>query len=629
MKKIAQHLLVITFSISFTLMICLGCARLPMNESGPQWPTNEFRTSTPERQGVDSQGIIQLLEANIPVGLNSLLIMKNGYLITEAYYHDFNADMPHFQASVTKSITAALVGIAIEEGYIKNIDQRVIDFFPEVDISNDILKETMTIRHLMEMKSGLRPHDPQTDDEFGDDWGRYVLGIERIFAPGTMFSYDDFHLFILGSIMHRAVGMSLYEYAQEKLFGPLGMTSVSWEADPNGVNFPGFGITMTPRDMMRFGFLILHDGLWDGQQVVSVEWIQQLKATGIDMANNSYGLLFWHDVDIVYAAGMYGQHIIIYPDLDMVIVNTSELDFSKDMAVNNFPEYVHTDPLKRNAGTQRRLAGLIRGRGIASVGNEDMIYSSPPLDLSSIMSPSQSPWVLRVNGYHNDDSQVSIDFMPLQEGETYILSANILEINPVHESHADYSSVLRFRIFNQDSRDGCMYWVNGVFFDTRTKWDEIDSVHNRPGFNEFAEVTPLTGEWEGWHNVKMVFTVPTVGHVIWGWGWTTGLRIEDDYTLTIVDNNHNPILDNDGNPLKDNSSESVISMIQNWALALQIQRFGKNYLIDNMLFYPESEGEEGNLNPSFNDSQWGAAVYTPDADPGQPVWLLLPAANAR
>ena len=377
------------FTILLAVLICTGCDVLRTNESGPEWPTREFRTSTPERQGVHSEGVAELFEMAKARSLNSLLIMRNGYLIAETYFMDNKADEPHDQYSVTKSITSALVGIAIRDGYIKNTDQKVSDFFPEVNISTDRLKQELAIKHLLNMTSGLRGFDGEKDSGFwhllfegsqvsedfeynvknSDDWGSYVFGIEMAHEPGKHFSYDDFHLLVLGSVMQRALGRSMYEYAQEVLFEPLGMTSVIWHSDSNDFNFPGFGISMTSRDMMRFGYMYLRNGMWDGQQIVPGEWIRQQKlmdgladelAAGYE---NGYGFMFWLDSDSerFSAAGMSGQYIRIYPDLDMVIVNTSREDFLAERLYGSFiNKYVKTLPLKKNTSAEKTLVRTIK-----------------------------------------------------------------------------------------------------------------------------------------------------------------------------------------------------------------------------------------------------------------------------
>jgi hypothetical protein len=243
---------------------------------------------------------------------------------------------------------------------------------------------------------------------------------------------------------------------------------------------------------------------------------------------------------------------------------------------------------------------------------------------ASILSPSKNPWILRVNGFYDFDDQLvpgSVGFLKLNEGDEYIFSANVFDLEDPEQNDPDnpIDAVLRFRVYNRVGNN--IYWENGIFIKDKKDWMEIDQVFSRPGFEECSanEITPLTGEWEGWYNVKMKYKVPTVGSWVSEWK-DFGYEIQSDYTL----------VGESGAPAKTTSPDTVKTWLKDFTIALQVQRFGKSYLVDNVLFYLASEGESGNLNPGFDkwSEAWNFSQYNPvDGFTGK-AWMLLPTANA-
>lgn len=260
---------------------------------------------------------------------HSMLVLHKGKLIYEDYAEGWDKDTPHFMASVTKSFLSALVGIAIGEGKIKGADQKVIEFYPDAVIAEgQESKKDMTIEHLLTMTSGLPGDSDASDWAWWDapDISKAAFETPQLHAPGVKYSYNSGPgCQTLAGIVCRAVGMSLYDYAQEKLFGPLGMTSVTWDQADDGSYFGGFGLNMTPRDMARFGYLYLNYGRWENKQILPADWVVQSGPRS--KASYSYGRMFWnYDLlpfgDAYEANGAVGQFINIIPAMDMVIVRT-------------------------------------------------------------------------------------------------------------------------------------------------------------------------------------------------------------------------------------------------------------------------------------------------------------------
>jgi len=287
------------------------------------WPTEGWRTSTPEEQGVDSEKLAALMDyllSQSSFRIHSLLIIRNGYVITDAYFYPYEPYMLHDLASATKSFTSSLIGIAIEQGYIESVAQTVMEFFPERTVANlDANKEAMTLEDLLTMRSGLRcPGEAATREMMASpDWTQFALDQPLDTEPGGLYKYCGLNSHLLSAIVQETTGMSALAFGVQKLFGPLGVTNVTWPSDPQGNNWGWGDMKLAPHDMAKLGFLFFNDGQWDGQQVVSAEWVEAATSGA------SYGYQWWlKPSGIYYATGVGGQEIWVLPDQKMVVVMT-------------------------------------------------------------------------------------------------------------------------------------------------------------------------------------------------------------------------------------------------------------------------------------------------------------------
>lgn len=313
---------------------------LPAAESNPNWepeywPTNDWRSTTPEEQGIDSQGLVKLLDYvdENQVNLHSFLIVKNGYLVTEAYYHPYTSSQPHVIASVTKSVISALTGIAIEQGLIKDVSQPVITFFPDRTIQNlDENKKALTVEHLLSLTSGLGCNDAPGSGvpgmEQSEDWIQFMLDLPMVEEPGKTYNYCSGAVQLLSAVLQKATGMTTREYANQNLFKPLGISEITetrWGSDPQGITLGGYGIHFTPREMAKLGALYLAGGRWEGEQVIPQEWITK-SWTVFSHKDDGYGYGYlWtidEENDYYSALGLAGQHILVFPKHNMIVVTT-------------------------------------------------------------------------------------------------------------------------------------------------------------------------------------------------------------------------------------------------------------------------------------------------------------------
>ena len=352
-SKRRQHFFLLFASVTLILSMLAGCG-----PSGPSTedlaaveytplPGDDWKVSTPAEQGLDSMLVAELYyNAAELETIYSLLVIKNDYLIAEDYFNEGSVDQKDRLQSVTKSYTSALVGIALEQGYLSSVDQKMLDFFPEVtDQITDPRKEQITIRDLLQMRAGY-PWE-ETDPALWDGLlsGYYVPLIEGfplITDPGTEFHYSNLTSNWLGIIVDRATGTNLKAYAEENLFLPIGVEAGEWGTDAEGHNNGCGDLHFTARDAAKFGLLYLNKGEHEGNQVVPANWVREslqrysedINLTGGFPANwglsfhdIGYGYQWWSarvgDHHFDYAAGHGGQLIVLLDELDMIIVVTA------------------------------------------------------------------------------------------------------------------------------------------------------------------------------------------------------------------------------------------------------------------------------------------------------------------
>ncbi len=299
------------------------------------WPTNGWRTALPQTQGMDPEKLQQMFAAIEEQKLNvrSLVLVRNGYVVAEFYQSPFDENSRHELYSCTKSFVSALVGIAIAEGHLKGVEEPMLECFPDYDFANtDARKSAMSIEHLLTMTSGLNwpEGDPIYQQLWNSrDWVQFVLDRPMTAEPGSQFNYNSGCSHVLSAIVADRSEMLTQKFAQERLFAPLGISSVNWSVDSNGLAIGGWGLNITARDMAKFGYLYLNEGVWDGQQIVPAEWVQASTTPHVDTGQTfGYGYQWWtYPKWGAYSAkGRYGQLIFVIPELEIVVVFTARMD---------------------------------------------------------------------------------------------------------------------------------------------------------------------------------------------------------------------------------------------------------------------------------------------------------------
>jgi CubicO group peptidase (beta-lactamase class C family) len=310
-----------------------GRGSLPALPAPDYWPTNGWRTTTPEQQGLDSAKLAEGIQAihDKHVAIDSVTIIRNGYMVLDAYFSPYDGSFPHDMASVTKSVTTTLIAIAADQGKLR-LDQPVVSFFTDRTIANlDDRKKSMTVLDLVSMRNGMESGCFHGDEptlnamRSQPDWVQAALDRKMTSQPGTHFCYDSPGMHLLSAILQEATGMTELDFARQYLFEPLGIQDVAWETDPQGY-YHGWGdIHLKPEDAAKLGLLWLQHGKWEGRQIVPAAWVSDSVRAQSRMVGNEYGYGYgwWVSPIDFYALGRGGQFIHVIPSMNAVVVVTA------------------------------------------------------------------------------------------------------------------------------------------------------------------------------------------------------------------------------------------------------------------------------------------------------------------
>ena len=337
-----RHSLLLLVSVIPYLLILSACGSCNSNLDQVDYtalPGDDWKVSTPAEQGLDPKLVANLYaNAGKVETLQALLVIKNGFLIAEGYFNGGSIEQKNRIQSVTKSYTSALVGIALDQGYLESVDQKMVEFFPELaDRIRDRRKNDITIRHMLQMRAGY-PWEESTKQLFELLYAGFrpsnLIDVPLVRNPGTDFEYSNLTSHLLGVIVARATGTDLKSFAEQNLFAPIDVEVGDWIKDWAGY-YNGHGdLHFTARDMAKFGLLYLNDGEIDGIRIISAQWVRDSLQTYSEDAWNyrvgqnfndiGYGYQWWsvragdHRYNLAWGHG--GQQIALVAAVDMVVV---------------------------------------------------------------------------------------------------------------------------------------------------------------------------------------------------------------------------------------------------------------------------------------------------------------------
>ena len=319
-----------------------------------------FVRATPESQGISSDlfaTLLRELDASKDTEMHHFMALRHGKVICECNFAPYPKGMWHITHSMCKSITGMAIGMLIEEEKLK-LDENIYDIFPDhINAFSKIFRPVITVENLLTMTSGVTFNESGIVS--GNDWLGSFLNASVNGKPGTEFQYNSLNTYVLSAIVTKRTGETLTEYLTPRLFGPLGITKYYWETCPKGITKGGWGLFLCAEDMAKLGQLYLQRGKWNGQQLVSEYWIEISTARHLKTQNDTYGYGYqlWMEQrpgSFEYN-GMLGQNVIIYPDMDMVLVtNAGNKEMFQDCIMLNiirkyFPVNYHpADVLPEN-----------------------------------------------------------------------------------------------------------------------------------------------------------------------------------------------------------------------------------------------------------------------------------------
>ncbi len=364
--KRAGPILVLTF---LPLLFLSAAPDRPFaRQASPQAapPAWDWPVSTPGEQGLDGQKLADLVgeiqRGEVLPRIHYLVIVRHGRLVLEENFRGWGPGRMHTLQSVSKSFTSALIGIAIGRGELKGVDEKVLDFFPDVKgIANqDERKAALRLEDILTMRTGTdynengagSPHEQLNRRATG--WDKFYLDRPMVQAPGTGFQYDSGGVILLSAILKRRTGLHAADYAREHLFKPLGIEKFFWARNAEGHTHAGGGLNLSGRDAAKLGQLYLNKGRWGDVQVVPEDWVRESFKMRVDLTvpgqpPSGYGYLWWilapdprgDGRQFIYAArGRFGQYIFVVPEDDMVVVVLGD---AKDRPEMNKPISVFYD----------------------------------------------------------------------------------------------------------------------------------------------------------------------------------------------------------------------------------------------------------------------------------------------
>jgi CubicO group peptidase (beta-lactamase class C family) len=382
-QSAAMRLRLATIALLIGWAGCISAVAAADGQTSPDisskilWPTKAWPVSTPEAQGMDSASLARLIEAVGGTKQDSLMIIRHGNIVADAYYAPYVAGISHDLRSVTKSIVSTLTAIELQHGLLDSVDHPILDLFSDKTISDvDDNKRAITVQNLLDMNSGIDwKEKAYTPDETvmrmyqSPDRTEFVLSQPMSNPPGTKFYYNSGNPYVLSALITRKTGQNAFDFATKELFGPLGITSAGWgRVDAQGVTDGEAGLSLEPHDMARIGYLYLHDGIWDGKQIIPSSWVDRAKQGRISASSGfHYANLWWSlpEKGAYMARGRHSQLILVLPKLDIVAVMTGALPdgefYSISRLIDNISNAVKSEtPLPSDPIETALLAASIR-----------------------------------------------------------------------------------------------------------------------------------------------------------------------------------------------------------------------------------------------------------------------------
>lgn len=434
-----------------------------------------FVHATPESQGISSDlfaALLRELDASKDTEMHHFMALRHGKVICECNFAPYPKGMWHITHSMCKSITGMAIGMLIEEEKLK-LDENIYDIFPDhINAFSKIFRPVITVENLLTMTSGVTFNESGIVS--GNDWLGSFLNASVNGKPGTEFQYNSLNTYVLSAIVTKRTGETLTEYLTPRLFGPLGITKYYWETCPKGITKGGWGLFLCAEDMAKLGQLYLQRGKWNGQQLVSEYWIEISTARHLKTQNDTYGYGYqlWMEQrpgSFEYN-GMLGQNVIIYPDMDMVLVtNAGNKEMFQDCIMLNiirkyFPVNYHpADVLPENPlsySLLKRLCGELENG--ENNNRSTSLRGGWKRNVVSRRKHSDKKYSYRISAAVDRPSDHH-SFMRAVSGRTYVMEQQNIGIAPlfVQVFHNNMTDGISEISFTYDAGNFCVSFTEG------------------------------------------------------------------------------------------------------------------------------------------------------------------------
>ena len=434
-----------------------------------------FVRATPESQGISSDllaALLRELDASKDTEMHHFMALRHGKVICECNFAPYPKGMWHITHSMCKIITGMAIGMLIEEEKLK-LDENIYDIFPDhINAFSKIFRPVITVENLLTMTSGVTFNESGIVS--GNDWLGSFLNASVNGKPGTEFQYNSLNTYVLSAIVTKRTGETLTEYLTPRLFGPLGITKYYWETCPKGITKGGWGLFLCAEDMAKLGQLYLQRGKWNGQQLVSEYWIEISTARHLKTQNGTYGYGYqlWMEQrpgSFEYN-GMLGQNVIIYPDMDMVLVtNAGNKEMFQDCIMLNiirkyFPVNYHpADVLPKNPlsySLLKRLCGELENG--ENNNRSTSLRGGWKRNVVSRRKHSDKKYSYRISAAVDRPSDHH-SFMRAVSGRTYVMEQQNIGIAPlfVQVFHNNMTDGISEISFTYDAGNFCVSFTEG------------------------------------------------------------------------------------------------------------------------------------------------------------------------
>lgn len=433
-----------------------------------------FVRATPESQGISSDlfaALLRELDASKDTEMHHFMALRHGKVICECNFAPYPKGMWHITHSMCKSITGMAIGMLIEEEKLK-LDENIYDIFPDhINAFSKIFRPVITVENLLTMTSGVTFNESGIVS--GNDWLGSFLNASVNGKPGTEFQYNSLNTYVLSAIVTKRTGETLTEYLTPRLFGPLGITKYYWETCPKGITKGGWGLFLCAEDMAKLGQLYLQRGKWNGQQLVSEYWIEISTARHLKTQNDTYGYQLWMEQrpgSFEYN-GMLGQNVIIYPDMDMVLVtNAGNKEMFQDCIMLNiirkyFPVNYHpADVLPENPlsySLLKRLCGELENG--ENNNRSTSLRGGWKRNVVSRRKHSDKKYSYRISAAVDRPSDHHSFMRAVISGRTYVMEQQNIGIAPlfVQVFHNNMTDGISEISFTYDAGNFCVSFTEG------------------------------------------------------------------------------------------------------------------------------------------------------------------------